>query len=188
MVNYDDFIAFQERRGIVLNNIRCSSIESWCPPPVGMVKINIDAGKLGDQGYGLGAVFRDHCGKVFFAAACPSFIQVQVVGAEILAARWALQLAVENGVQKIYLELDSQQAVTLLNQQVTPRNNLGLIIDDVKLLLSRFSFWSCNHIRRKGNKLAHYMAKLGVASTQQIIFDSIVLQELSSMANSDLIS
>jgi len=65
-------------------------VEAWCPPPAGILKLNVDAGCFNDGRMGCGMVVRDNGGNVKFAATMLDNIRVSSTMAEVIALRWGL--------------------------------------------------------------------------------------------------
>jgi hypothetical protein len=66
-------------------------VKNWCPPLVGMLKLNVDAGVFKDSSLGCGMVARDNEGNVKFAATKLEKCQMSPTMAEAIALRWCLQ-------------------------------------------------------------------------------------------------
>ena len=71
-------------------------VENWCPPPSGMLKLNVDAGLFKDGSMGCGMVIRDNEGNVKFAATKLEKWQMSPTMAEAIAMRWCLQWILES--------------------------------------------------------------------------------------------
>lgn len=81
---------------------------------------------------------------------------------EILACRRGLQLAVELGVQRVHLELDSKVVVQMLMQSERCLAAVGPWIQEIKELLSSRMEFCVDWVRRSANVAAHKFAKVGV--------------------------
>ena len=111
-------------------------METWKPPEMGWVKANADGAstKLRTRGGG-GVVLRDHGGAFRGGARAflPSTSDPQLL--ELMASRQAMQLAIQQGFQKVHLELDSKEVVAMLNGSSKNLPAVGPLIDEVKEML-----------------------------------------------------
>jgi ribonuclease HI len=142
------------------SHVRAS--EHWLPPSPGWVKANVDgAFSSASRNGGSGIVLRDHHGG-FRAAACRFLTDVpDPERAELLACKHALDLAAEQGVDKVWVETDCLSAVTKIKGVDKDRSGHGPLVEAIKDQLKGFSDYSVNHVRRSGNGLAHSLAKEG---------------------------
>ena len=86
-------------------------------------------------------------------------LPISVIEVEVLAARRALELAVELGVDHIILKRDSEilhRALLAEGRNFTPYRHL---VQDIVYLSSFFSAFKTSLVRRMGNKLAHSLAR-----------------------------
>ncbi|KAL2903614.1 hypothetical protein RDABS01_002324 [Bienertia sinuspersici] len=135
------------------------SPSKWHTPGVGYYKVNADAAMLEKKRVGMGAVMRDREGDVM-ASTCKQVLgEYDVEVAEALAARHALQVALEIGLTKIILEVDNLKLCQYLKDKKEP-TGFGKIVQDIKVLASQCTDISFSHVKREGNKVAHHLAKL----------------------------
>ncbi|XP_021761367.1 uncharacterized protein LOC110726204 [Chenopodium quinoa] len=85
----------------------------WTPPSAGCYKVNSDAACFVDGYVGLGGVMRDHTGDVMVATCVKQKGCGNVDVAEASAARHAVSIAIEAGLDKIELETDSMNLFNL---------------------------------------------------------------------------
>lgn len=89
---------------------------AWTPPPLGCLKINVDAATDTErQCSGLGVLIRDSTGKCITAAIKKSKFKGDVSYVEAEAAEWGLSIAKEAGLKAIILETDSQEVANLID-------------------------------------------------------------------------
>ncbi|XP_021715945.1 uncharacterized protein LOC110683843 [Chenopodium quinoa] len=93
----------------------------WAPPMVEVVKVNVDAGFVGELGCGLGAVVRDSRGSVIVAGVSQHKERWDVKMAEVKAVLWGLGVVSEKGVRRVEVESDCLQVVQALKQKETGR-------------------------------------------------------------------
>lgn len=137
------------------------SEKGWLKSRVGVLKIIIDAGWSGENGQGLGLVIRDHYGECMYAGAATNFLSSRSdpAVAEALAACWALDAAVKLELDTIVLETDSKE---LYSCYWNKKHNslLEPIVQDCRLLASKFVSFDLIHCSRNCNKVAHLLASM----------------------------
>ncbi|XP_057425686.1 uncharacterized protein LOC130719055 [Lotus japonicus] len=163
-------ICFQQREFVVagvLQRVRSSMEEAivrdhdrgpmtalparWKKPAPGTIKCNFDA-SFHDRGpSGLGMVARNSDGEVMVAACSLPITTLSPLLAEAMSMRWTMQLAINLGFRRIYLEMD--HAIQ------EGRSYLSSIIHDCRLLLSAFDYVSVSIVRRTSNTVADFMAR-----------------------------
>lgn len=83
-----------------------------------------------------------------------------VAAGEARAALEALVMARERGWMEVELEGDSLQAITTIwDRTIDPFLPFGAILDNIILMSRSFQFFSCYHVKRSGNLLAHCWAE-----------------------------
>lgn len=96
---------------------RCSTIDSWCKPPLQVVKINSDAA-VKEEVSAMGIVAKDHRGEVLQIKA--SFLRVNLP--ELAKAYGILQgliTAKKEGWQRVCCESDAKNVVMVLHHSST---------------------------------------------------------------------
>jgi ribonuclease HI len=134
--------------------------QQWRKPPVGVVKINWDAGVAkATSKMGVGVIARDSTGQVL-ASMCTTmpFITDPTV-AEAVAAWRAVQFCIEHDFQDIFLEGDALEIVQALHQDTPNRSRYGQLIEDTRDCLNSRHSWVVSHIRRGANEAAHRLAQ-----------------------------
>ncbi|TYH58483.1 hypothetical protein ES332_D08G157000v1 [Gossypium tomentosum] len=119
----------------------------WKPPQDPNVKVNFDAAfKLQiHQSCSGGAVKNDYISYSF--------------SAEAIACTQALKFAEEMGFRQIEVECDSRTTIMIINQGVVDRSTMGVYIEDVKAMATRFQRISFKHVDRKANGVGHIIAQ-----------------------------
>uniref|UniRef100_A0A803NAW0 RNase H type-1 domain-containing protein n=1 Tax=Chenopodium quinoa TaxID=63459 RepID=A0A803NAW0_CHEQI len=122
---------------------------------------------------GLGVVIHDDKGLIVAAAVRRVVGDGTVVGAEALAVRLGVCLATRLGFLKVEVECDSLAVIKAIKKHTVWLTPFDLIIEDITMVGSSFVSFSCNHVRRNGNVVAHSMARMlpGVGDEQEV-FDS----------------
>ncbi|CAN1138108.1 Putative ribonuclease H protein At1g65750 [Linum perenne] len=130
----------------------------WHPPPVGMVKCNIDAAIFLEDGrYGMGALIRNDMGDLLSyrmanGDGCPDPTECEAL-ALVEAAAWLTSL----GYSNVILELDSLAVVNAVCSTAVDHTELGDIITTARRLLQ--PSWKIQFVRRHGNSAAHALAR-----------------------------
>ncbi|KAK9282161.1 hypothetical protein L1049_005073 [Liquidambar formosana] len=133
----------------------------WVPPMTGRFKINIDAALFAEiSSVGFGVVVRNHEGQVIAEASKKQDCLFTPCQVEALAIRFAVEFAEDLGLRDVDLEGDNLEVMTALASGIVPHTAIGLLIEDA-LVEARSCFVSCQfmHVGRKGNEVAHGLAK-----------------------------
>ncbi|KAF7808547.1 reverse transcriptase [Senna tora] len=98
-----------------------------------------------------------------------SFSHYPGTGNVILAELWALQievhLAINQGIQNLEIESDSNSAVQLMNDNNLPNtSNFFNVISNCKCLLLSLKQWKISHCYREANRCAAALANHGKTS------------------------
>ena len=118
-------------------------------------------GRSSSDGGG-GVVFRDHAGA-FRGALAHLFPQVtKPEVAELMACRKALQVGRELRFQRLHVEMDSKEAVCMINDARRNLSMVGTIVEDIKSLMCCWQDCKVTWRRRSANKAAHTLARLAV--------------------------
>ena len=130
----------------------------WKPPDVGVYKVNTAMFKEG--GVGLGGVVRDHKGEVVAATCRQMGGEMDVVMAEALAVRHGLLTAMEAGFSNLVMEMDNLVVFSKLKKGKHEATVLGSILHDIFVLSRQCHRVLFAFVKRKGNVVAHVLAKL----------------------------
>ncbi|CAN1159742.1 hypothetical protein LINPERHAP2_LOCUS22902 [Linum perenne] len=131
----------------------------WRPPPVGRLKINVDGAIRPGQGGAIGLVLRDEAGTVLFAGG-RSFPQVtDVFTVEALAVREALRWGIGRGTTLLDVEGDAAMVTRHILDKKCLHSRAGVIVQECRLLLSRFPSIRCFSVKREANTMAHQLGR-----------------------------
>ena len=108
---------------------------------------------------GIGVVIRDSMGQVMASLAQQIPLPSTAIEVEALASRWAMELALEIGLNKGVLEGDSLILMNALKTNSHSLAQFGHIIKDIQFLASQFSIISFSHVKRHCNTVAHLIAR-----------------------------
>ena len=160
---------------------------AWTPPPVHGYKVNFD-GALFEQEdrAGLGVVIRNQDGLVMASLSEVVPLPSTVIEVETLAARRAVEFALELGFENIVLEGDSEILIKILNRSSRSLAPFGHIINDINFLASRFACFSATHVKRHCNRVAHSLARRALSFYPLSVWMKDVPPELLSVIQADL--
>ncbi|XP_057418632.1 uncharacterized protein LOC130712830 [Lotus japonicus] len=152
-----------------------ASIVGWKTPPVGAMKINIDAGWTGNDGLGMAMVIRDHEGTCMYAETAFLENRLEPTMAEATALRWALNRAQALELDNIIFESD---ALTVVNNFNSGRGRAELepILQDCRMLATQFSVFRLQHVKRDANKVAHILASIAAEYPSHCWWDNFPSQ------------
>ncbi|CAO2836998.1 unnamed protein product [Amaranthus hypochondriacus] len=136
----------------------------WCKPHRGCIKVNFDAAlNCSQDSSGLGVVARDGDGQILLSAARTVAASTEAELAELEAAAWVVQLAVEQGWDNVIVEGDARLVIEALNQErargfyaQTLVNNIRFMASNLSSIVFSFCFRESNEI---ANRLAHWASK-----------------------------
>jgi hypothetical protein len=157
--DYEEVVATLE----ISRENSCSGRVRWEKPPLGVLKLNWDAALHTEtQTMGVGVVIRDDRGDCVAALARVVPYIADLLTAETVAAWHAAQLICEKGYQKVLFEGDCLSIISDLKKEDPSGNGGGLLISDMKFLLSTIEVINFQHVKRDANKAAHCLAKFAI--------------------------
>ena len=142
-----------------VSNLGVVSRVRWVKPTSGMVKINVDAAILEEGVVGLGMVVHNEEGDLVVG------VKRLMAGrkanlAEVVAARFELIVTHGYAFANVELECDASMVVKVICGRVVGKTPLDLVFEDACVLGSHFKFFYCSLVRRVGNVVAHFTARL----------------------------
>ncbi|KAM0924261.1 hypothetical protein ACQ4PT_004995 [Festuca glaucescens] len=164
---------------------------SWSKPVAGTVKLNVDGSFSEATGSGgAGMVLRDDTGAVIVSAcryipSCSSPLE-----AELVACREGVALARQWSNKSCTMEVDSREAVKMINSLEMDRSSLAFTVQDIKDLPKLDPRFQAVAIDRFNNQASHLLANLGRSKARTITWVgtgpndvlSICLHEASTVA------
>lgn len=155
----------------------------WVPPLATWLKLNFDGACDFKQGrVGLGAVIRDEVGALRGAMAIPCVIPLSPLATEALALLNGLKYCRELGVSKIEIEGDALTVLQALDATGVDLSEIGVVIEEVKLVMLDFEMVSWKHVKKKGNIVAHRLDRSALQ-----IKESMFCQEVGPSWIHDLV-
>ncbi|XP_042982649.1 uncharacterized protein LOC122311907 [Carya illinoinensis] len=118
---------------------------------------------------GIGVVIRDSRGRVIASLKSPKDSFPDAHLAESMAALKAVTFCKRLGLERVILEGDAQQVVKAIQDCSEIGNSAGIIIRDIKQLLTMQHSWSFNFTPRTCNLAAHNLAKAALKLSEESI-------------------
>lgn len=163
-----------------------SSRTSWVYPREGWLKVNCDAAMLGPNLVGVGAVVRDAQGRVVTAAVRRYEAGWSVALAEAMAARLGVDLAQRHGCVNLELECDAYTLAKAIAMKTVGRAPLDLIVEDICFIGLSFVNFSVSHVKRGGNTVTHWVARLHPDNGVKQVYFANVPQGVLTLAELDV--
>lgn len=140
---------------------KVTSIRKWCPPPQGMLKLNVDASVFSQSdSFSVGMVMGDHRGSFVEAKIAALPCPATVLEAESIGVKEALSWIMQRGDANVIIETDSLLTVRALQGKKNYKLEVGHVIDHCKWQLQSAPGLVVSHIRKQANKAAHRLARL----------------------------
>ena len=182
--DYGKYVAAVLKRGGIGDP--CVSRSSWIPPGEGVFRLNTDAAMLGDNVIGVGAVIRDSHGHVVMVAVRRFAAKWEPPMAEDMAARCGVQWARSMGFTNIELEVDALNLAKAVVRRKFGRSPLELMMEDICVLSDGFLSFNIFHVKRAGNCVAHFVARLvPMVGVEQVFVDDFP-QGVLTLADIDI--
>ena len=159
--------------------------QKWEPPPSLYYKVNSDAACFEDGSYGLGGIMRDEVGDVLVATCMVVGGNNDVEIAEALAARHALTTALEAGLNRVILEVDNLKVFTHLQSGKKEKSHFGVIVNDIRKIADQCIDIKFSHVGRKGNVVAHKLAKMSCKFEEMRVWIEEVPHEILRVVTDD---
>ncbi|KAL9812154.1 putative ribonuclease H domain-containing protein [Arabidopsis thaliana] len=154
-----------QRRENVRIGTSTTSNTAWQPPPITHLKCNFDAGfNVQSLNATAGWIIRNHEGKPQHWGSLKLDHTSTPLEAETKALLAALQQTWVRGYKQVVMEGDCQTLINLANGS-TSHSSIANLLEDIHFWASKFSSIHFSFVRRRGNKLAHDLAKFGCIST-----------------------
>ncbi|CAL1356961.1 unnamed protein product [Linum trigynum] len=139
---------------------RLRSACKWKKPPIGVFKLNTDAGISNERKVGLGCILRDWEGKEVFAASRRLNVNWSPDIAEGMAILYGIRLVKEKGIGPIVVESDCKRVIEKLKQEEICRTELGTICSDILKEAEELDIREWSFAFREAYNAAHMLAHL----------------------------
>ncbi|KAK9983012.1 hypothetical protein SO802_032537 [Lithocarpus litseifolius] len=145
-------------------------ISTWTPPPLGWVKLNVDAA-LSNSKSALAVVARNHLGEILFIWGS-GYHLCAPSQAEAAATLWAVHLAIQEHWKSVIIEGDAQVCFNALSSpDFVPVWSISTIVSNIISLLPCFVSYKFRWVRRSCNSAAHSAARLALNSSYPFCFN-----------------
>ncbi|XP_065623642.1 uncharacterized protein LOC136064997 [Quercus suber] len=159
----------------------------WQAPDQDNYKVNFNGALFSEANTaGIGVVIRNEEGQVMVSLSQKTTLPFTAIEVEAMAARRALELALETGFQQIILEGDSQILLSALEKNFHTLSNFGHLITDIQYLASCFSKMQYSHVRKHCNTVAHSLARRAVSLSQMQVWMEDVPPDITHVLQADL--
>ena len=158
----------------------------WFKPPVGWFKINSDGASYGNPGKARsGGIIRD-CNGLWIKVYARSIGYATSIIAEFWALRDGLKLALNEGIQRLIMELDVKVVVDLIKSNATTNKPYAPLLYDCRCLLTRFIQVQVVHVYKKGNRCTNALARWGSNMAKPFaVFDNPPSPDVVYLVNMD---
>ena len=141
----------------------------WTRPLDGLYKVNFDTALFEGSGCGgIGVTIRDSSGAIIGTLSQKIPLPHSVELVEALVARRVV-FPQELCLANVLVEGDCLRVVLALKDPVDCHTLYGHIVEDIHHLASHFQSYSLSHVRRRGNLLAHALARRAVSSADRCL-------------------
>ncbi|XP_074283622.1 uncharacterized protein LOC141608159 [Silene latifolia] len=142
----------------------------WVAPPVGFVKINVDAGVKEGEGVSVGVVSRNDRGKVLWGLSVVQDVTWEAHIAEASAVFEGLNEAARRGHTKIVVESDCLTVIDALKRKAKGKSMFSLLLEDISNLCNSFESVLWSHTCRVNNMIAHSLAHLFPRTVGRVVW------------------
>lgn len=138
-------------------------IQRWIAPIQGAWRLNWDAAVCTRHGIaGMGVVVRNFNGGVEDVRCMVNEGLSDPLVAKAWAGGQALKFGRELHLNNIILEGDTKIVMDAINSGETNKSKIGIIVEDMKLMMLRFPQCTVCAVRRAANSIAHVIAQMAI--------------------------
>ena len=128
--------------------------------PTNIFKINVDGVVFMDKKVvGVGVIIRDDKGRIEAAMSKKIPILLGVVEAEAMANETGLIFVKDIGIHDFIVEGDSLIIHHAMCESSNPPSSVAVVVQGMQEMCKEFCGVMFSHVRRKGNRPAHLLAK-----------------------------
>ena len=154
----------------------------WTAHNANGFKINFDGAIFADSDCaGISVVIRNDAGLIMASLTQQIPLPTSVIEVEALAARRALEFALELGFDNITIEGDSELLIKNLKNGGSKLTHYGNIVADILFLLSHFSKANISFVKRHCNQLAHSLARRAIIPPSMSVWMEEIPPDLESV-------
>ena len=146
--------------------------EGWSRPPMGFVKLNVDASFDHDLLRGTaGAMLRDDKGNFIAGGNWKIDWCADVLTAEAMALRFGLILAQKVGCNRLIINSDNMEVIDTMKNGGQSAGVAAAVFEDCYFMACDFPLTRFEHCNRVANKVAHELARLAKVSVTRDWFE-----------------
>lgn len=161
---YEEFLQ-ASHSATVVGNKATGVAKYWSPPPLDVLKLNVDGSFLSSSNFGgVGGVLRGHKGEFIAGFSHRKLAVFSPLHIELLAIKEGIQLLQTMDISQAMIHSDCLIAVQALNSAEEDLSPLGNLIEDIKVLFKELPNISISHASRTTNFVAHRLASFGFDS------------------------
>ncbi|XP_062089241.1 uncharacterized protein LOC133795796 [Humulus lupulus] len=144
--------------------------ELWSKPPLGSLKINVDAASFNEASkHSFAGIARDHNGTFIEAFSVCRAGTVSPELGEVLGVHEALSWIKRRRWVDAVIETDSILVVQALRSNISMDSYFGCVIDDCKVLWKDLNSVSIVFVKRSANGAAHALAKASSFVAERVL-------------------
>ncbi|KAK3217672.1 hypothetical protein Dsin_011642 [Dipteronia sinensis] len=148
----------------------------WVPPDIGTLKLNSDVGmKPGGLFCRVEVVIMDDKGWVVTALSKPVQGNLSPEAGELVALREWLLMAKRLNLKISCVEFDACNVVSKVSSVILDVGETEFVVNDIKTLFKEVEVQKCQTISRNGNRAAHNLASLALASNEVFVWHDVCL-------------
>lgn len=163
-------------------------VHKWFKPPMGQFRLDVDACYQYHLGRcSVGAVIRDHLGRICAASACGIRDPGSVLAAELSVILHGILLVSHSDFNNVLVFSDSVNAVQRINSSSESLSAEGSIILDILEFIKLGKVTKICYSCRNANKVAHELAQFALSNPLPVCWgDNFYPSWLMDVAASDL--
>ncbi|XP_072087871.1 uncharacterized protein [Arachis hypogaea] len=138
-------------------------------------KVNVDGSFYSQNGNAAcGGIFRDNLGRFVKDFAC-NLGSYSIMHVELWGIIKGLQIAIDNGYNRIVIESDSMMAINFIKEEYPRHRPCFPLLDDINVLSRRLAYVAWKHILHEANNVVDILARKGqnLPFGHQIFYSSI---------------
>ncbi|KAL4390615.1 hypothetical protein AHAS_Ahas03G0162800 [Arachis hypogaea] len=160
---------------LLFGDLDPNSLIRWYPPTADYLKVNVDGSFYSQNGNAAcGGIFRDNLGRFVKDFAC-NLGSYSIMHVELWGIIKGLQIAIDNGYNRIVIESDSMMAINFIKEEYPRHRPCFPLLDDINVLSRRLAYVAWKHILHEANNVVDILARKGqnLPFGHQIFYSSI---------------
>ena len=145
--------------------------QKWKPPQHRLVKINCDRARFTTENRaGIGVVIHDSEGMVLGSLSKQISQAYSPLEIEAMAVTTAVQFVLDLGFQHAILETDSLVLVKALRDDIEFLSAVGLVLDEIRIMVNLFNELHYSRVNRDGNIVAHKLTYHAICVSDVVVW------------------